>query len=227
MINFAHSQNLSKKKTNQGPEPGLPSLCPLTRLVEPHCFRDVAPYRNNTEPGLPSLYPLTRLVEPHYFRTVALFKKSCFLLCGCRGGCRLTAPLEPSTKSLSNGEEILLFERGEPRASYKISCLKVIFVAPWHRAGAPPSLPVNTISLSHTVCALPRSCAPFFGTFLRPKKYIQKQVIFVAPWGGRFLVLFPAGKSTPLPGAGPSGPRGSASPKRGTLYGNLGKRTKR
>ena len=119
---------------------------------------------------LPSLSPLTRLVEPHCFGNVALFQKgSRFRLCyvyGCscsrscsrsrsrsrgrsrgrsRCCCRLSAPLEPSTKSLSNGLEILLFERGEPRASYKISRLKVIFVAPWHRAGAPLSLPVSTI----------------------------------------------------------------------------------
>ena len=49
--------------------------------------------------------------------------------CCCRG--RLSGPFAPSIKSLPSGKEILLFERGEPRASYKISRLEVIFMGPW------------------------------------------------------------------------------------------------
>ena len=98
------------------------------------------------EPPLPYLAPVTRLVGPHCFRNVALFQKgSFFRLCCCA---------------------LLPFNRPF-RAVYKKPFKRI-------RAGAPLSLPVNTISLSHTVCALPRSCAPFFGTFSAARKSTSK-----------------------------------------------------
>ena len=87
------------------------------------------------EAGLPTLYPLTQLVEPHRFCNVALFKRKPFPLVLSPWLLPFTGPLAPSIKSLSSGLEILLFERGaQARASYKISRLEVIFMGPW--AGA-------------------------------------------------------------------------------------------
>ncbi len=59
-----------------GTEPVRPSLCPLTRLLGPHCFGNVALSQNSTEPVRPSLYPLTRLLGPHCFGNVALSQNS-------------------------------------------------------------------------------------------------------------------------------------------------------
>ena len=76
MINFAHTQNLSKKKNKSTPLPGAGFLAPAKGVAKYGAYA----MRNNPlgmftqksqRPPLPFLCPLTRLLGPHCFRKVA------------------------------------------------------------------------------------------------------------------------------------------------------------
>ena len=146
MINFCHSQNLSKKKKRVKALPGAGFLASAkggaqygTNAIgnKKLVYVSVSGHRAGAPNSMPvnairtaTPFPSCRAIKKaSRFRFLPWSFLSSWLLVSWG---RSSGPFAPFIKSLPSGKEILLFERGN-RASYKISRLEVIFMGP--RAG--------------------------------------------------------------------------------------------